>query len=332
MGAPDNKPTGQFTGDARESASSVDIRRRRRTRGVDREVGDLAGRQHGVLARSQLLVLGLSRSAVDRRIRAGRLRPLHRGVYAVGHTAIGREGWWMAAVLAAGPGAVLSHRSAAALWGIRRNGPEGAEVTVARPTRSSRRIRRHVADLPDDERTERRGIPVTTAARTVWDLAAASPPEAVEADLRQLEYLRLYDRTPLAALGERYPGRRGARRVRRALSKVRKAPAGRVRSPLEQRFLSFLDRYRLPRPQLNAWIDLPGRMVQVDCLWPAQRQVVELDGWRGHSTGTAFREDRARDRRLRVAGYEVARLTWSQLDDEPAAIAGDLRALLYKRT
>jgi len=238
----------------------------------------------------------------------------------------------MAAVLAAGPGAVLSHRSAAALWGIRRTAPERIEVTVPGPTRSCDRIHRHVVRLPADERDEGWGIPVTTAARTVWDLAASSPPEAVEADLRQLEYLRLYDRTSLAALRERYPRRRGARRVHRALERVREDPAGRVRFPLEERFLPFLDRHDLPRPQLNAWVALPDRRVQVDCLWPAQRQIVELDGWDGHSTRSAFRDDRGRDRRLRVAGYGVTRLAWPQMDDEPADIARDLRALLYKRT
>jgi very-short-patch-repair endonuclease len=238
----------------------------------------------------------------------------------------------MAAVLAAGPGAVLSHRSAAALWGIRRNAPERIAVTVPGPTTSSPRIRRHVALLPDDERTEHLGIPVTTAARTVWDLAADSPPEKVEADLRELEYRRLYDRTSLAALVDRYPDRRGVVRVRAALARVREAPQGRTVSPLEEVFLPFLDRHRLLRPQLNAWVVLPGRRYRVDCLWPDQRQIVELDGWEGHSTRSAVRDDRTRDRRLRVAGYGVTRLTWAQLDDEPTEVAADLRFLLYKRT
>lgn len=311
-----------------ESASSVDMRRLTRTHTVEVEIAALAGRQHGVVGRGQLLGLGLSPSGVDRRLRAGRLHRVHRGVYAVGHTVLGREGRWMAAVLAAGPRAVLSHRSAAALWGIRGNDPVAVHVTVPGPSRSSRTIRRHLTVLSTDERDERWRISVTTAARTVWDLAADSRPEQVEADLRELEYLRLYDRVALFHLADRYPGHRGAGRVRHALARLRESPCGRLASRLERRFLPFLDRHRLPRPLLNAWIDLPGERLLVDCLWPAVRQVVELDGWEGHSTRTAFREDRTRDRRLRVAGYGVTRIAWSQLDDEPTEIARDLSTLL----
>src|SRR5262249_52911055 len=124
-----------------------------------------------------------------------------------------------------------------------------------------------------------------------------------------------------------YPGRRGVRKARLALARLAEKPAGRVRSPLEEVFVPFLRRHHLPRPHLNAWLEVGGRRYQVDCLWP-DRQVVELDGWEGHGTRSAFRDDRARDRRLRVAGYSVTRLTWTQLEDEPTAVAADLRALL----
>ena len=312
----------------RESAPTRRIAGPQRPRGPDAAIAELAGAQHGVVARRQLIELGLGEDAIDHRLRRGRLHRLHRGVYAVGHRAVGRMGWWMAAALAGGPDAVLSHRSAAALWGIRRSAPDAAEITVPGPTRSSPRIRRHRAEVADDERGMRWGISVTTAARTVWDLAATSAPEQVEVDLRQLEFLHLHDRTPLTEILDRYPGRRGARRVRVALDRLRTTPAGRTASPLEERFLSFLDRHDLPRPRLNAWIDLPDRRIQVDCLWPAQRQVIELDGWEGHGTRSAFRDDRARDRHLRVAGYGVTRLALAQLEDEPTAIAADLRLLL----
>ncbi|MET0559813.1 MAG: DUF559 domain-containing protein [Solirubrobacterales bacterium] len=158
-------------------------------------------------------------------------------------------------------------------------------------------------------------------------MAAISAPEAVETMLREAEFRRLYDRLSLHDLLARYPRRPGAKAVRSALSRVHEAP-GQIRSRLEERFLPFLDRYRLPRPRLNVWLELGGERVQVDGLWPKARQIVELDGWEGHGTRSAFRDDRARDRRLRVAGYGVTRIAWSELDDEPEVIAADLCALL----
>jgi very-short-patch-repair endonuclease len=186
--------------------------------------------------------------------------------------------------------------------------------------------------LPTNEVTVEDGIPVTTVPRTIIDLAAVASVDVVENALRESEYLRLYDMLSLQDLVARYPGRRGMRKVRTALDRLREEPGGRQRSPLEERFVPFLRRHDLPIPRLNAWIEVGGRRYQVDCLWPQTTQIVELDGWEGHGTRSAFREDRARDRRLRVAGYTVTRLTWSQLVDEPTAIAADLRALLVKAT
>jgi very-short-patch-repair endonuclease len=233
----------------------------------------------------------------------------------------------MAAVLASGPGAVLSHRSAAALWGIRSNASSSIEVTVPRRSDFRGRIRRHSASLPADEMTIYEGIPVTTVPRTIFDLATVSSEQGVEAALRESEYLQLYDRLSLPHLLERYPGHRGNRVIRTCLTRRAETP-GRIRSRLEERFLPFLRRHRLPAPRLNAWIEAGGRSFQVDCLWADWKQVVELDGYQGHGTRIAFREDRARDRALQVAGYSVTRIAWNQLDDEPAAIAADLRTLL----
>ena len=272
--------------------------------------------------------LGLSEEAIEGRIRTGRLHRLQAGVYAVGHRAIGREGRWLAAVLVSGPEAVLSHFSAAALLGIQPNSRSRIDVTVAHRSRSSATIRRHVATLPADERTVVDGIPVTAAPRTVFDLAATSSADRVESAIRQVEYLRLYDRLSLLDLVERYPGRRGVRRVREALARIEALPVGRTRSRLEERFLPFLRRYDLPRPRLNDWITVGEERFQVDCHWYGTGQVVELDSWEGHGTRSAFREDRARDRVLRTAGYAVTRISWAQLDDEPEAIASDLRKLL----
>jgi very-short-patch-repair endonuclease len=182
--------------------------------------------------------------------------------------------------------------------------------------------------LPGDEMTVHEGIPVTSAPRTAFDLAATSSVDQVESAIRQVEYLRLHDRLSLLDLVERYPGRRGVQRVRTALTRIEALPAGRTRSPLEERFLPFLRRHGLPRPRLNEWITVGARRFQVDCHWPGTGLVVELDSWEAHGTRSAFRGDRARDRILRVAGYTVTRISWAQLDDEPEAVAADLRQLL----
>jgi very-short-patch-repair endonuclease len=237
----------------------------------------------------------------------------------------------MAAVLASGPDAVLSHWSAAALWLIRPNSRSIIDVTAPQKSRSWAGIRRHHKALPADERTTKEGIPVTTVPRTIFDLAATEPADVVENLLREMEFLELRDALSLWDLVERYPGRRGVRRVRLALDRLREEPEGRKRSPLEMRFAPFLRRHRLPLPRSNDWILAGGKRFQVDCHWPGTDQIVELDGWQGHKTKSAFRDDRARDRALSVAGYNVTRLTWNQLDDEPEAVAADLRALLRRR-
>jgi hypothetical protein len=235
----------------------------------------------------------------------------------------------MAAVLASGPEAALSHWSAAALWMIRPNSRSVIDVTIPHRSRSSKGIKRHVSRVPADERTIKEGVPVTSVPRTTFDLAATEDVDTVVAMLREAEYRELWDRLSLWDLLERYPGKRGSRKVRAALERIKEEPSGRKRSKLEERFSPFLRQWHLPLPRYNDWIVLPGgRRYQVDCHWPATNQIVELDGWQGHKGRVAFREDRARDRRLKVAGYSVTHLTWNQLDDEPAAIAADLRTLL----
>lgn len=313
-----------------ESASALPQQGFSRTRGDDREIAELAARQHGVAGRRQLVALGFTGEAIEGRIRTGRLHRLHAGVYAVGHRAIGREGRWLAAVLASGPTAVLSHFSAAALWGIQSSSRSRTDVTVPHRSRSSTSITRHVSALSADERTIVEGIAVTTVPRTIFDLAATSSTDRVESAIRQAEYRQLHDRLSLLDMIRRYPRRRGVRRLRAALARIERLPSGRTRSPLEERFLRFLRRYGLPRPRLNDWIVAGERRFQVDCHWPGTGQVVELDSWEAHGTRSAFREDRARDRILRVVGYEVTRISSAQLDDEPEAVASDLRRLLIR--
>lgn len=319
-----------------ESVSATDICGPRRTRRIEEGIARLAEEQHGVVARRQLVDIGLSERAVEHRIAVGRLYQVERGVYTVGHSQVPQRGRWMAAVLASGRGAVLSHQSAASLWGIRAPSGGAVDVTVAHRSTSSNRIRRHLGVLPADEVTAHEGIAVTTPPRTIFDLAATSSLDRLEHDIRQAEYLRLHDRLSLLDLVERYPGRRGLRRVQMALVRLEALPVGRTRSRLEERFLPFLRRHGLPRPRLNDWIMVGEERFQVDCHWSGTGQVVELDSWEAHGTRSSFREDRARDRILRTAGYDVTRIAWAQLDDEPDAIASDLRKLLsassqYKR-
>jgi very-short-patch-repair endonuclease len=302
------------------------------TRALDVWIADLAQAQHGIVARRQLFSLGLEKEAIEVRLRAGRLHRLHPGVYAVGHKVLSLEARWMAAVLFCGSGAVLSHRTAAVLWGLRGASSRAIEVTTGSKSRSRSGIHRHYAVLPADEVTVERHIPVTTVPRTLFDFAAVASMDEVEHALRESEYLRLHDRLSLWDLLARYPGRQGSRTIRECLARRAETP-GHSRSWLEERFLPFLRQHRLPQPQLNSWVEVGERSFEVDCLWPAPRVVVELDGFAAHGTRVAFREDRARDRRLRVAGYGVTRIAPEQLDEEPLAIAADLTALLgrYKR-
>lgn len=302
-----------------------------RTRGLDTRIAELAERQHGVVARGQLVALGLGPDRIGRRMRAGRLRRLHYGVYAVGHKVISREGRWLAAVLAGGPNAVLSNWSAAALWGIRGN--RGGPIDIASPSKTKSRgaIRRHSMLLPADEITVHDGIPVTTVPRTIFDLAAVASPQTVESALRQSEFLRLYDPLSLRDLIGRYPGHRGNCAARAALARLGES-SGETEEGLEERFLAFLDEYRLLRPDFNVWLEVQGHRYKVDCLWPAQRLIAELDSWQAHGTSSSFQSDKARDRRLLRAGYRTTRITGHQLDHEAKLLAADLQDMLkYKR-
>lgn len=301
-----------------------------RSEGIDRLISSLAGDQHGVVGRRQLLDRGVGRHAIDHRISRGRLHLLHRGLYAVGHRAVSRDGMWLAAVFAAGPDAVLSHRDAAALWGIRPSNRAGVDVTVPRHGRSRRGIRIHAAPLPEDEITEEQGIPVTTPARTIFDLAPILSRRDTERALEQSEIRQLWDHTPLSALIDRPPRRNGAPVVR-AILKSRATEAGITRSELEELFLAFITRAALPRPERNVHIEAAGRLVEVDTLWRGARLAAELDGRAAHGSWEAWERDRARDLALAAAGWEVVRVTWRRLHDRPAELAAELRSLLDRR-
>jgi Transcriptional regulator, AbiEi antitoxin len=207
---------------------------KRTATGLDHAIAALARRQHGVVSRRQLLAHGFGRHAIDHRLATGRLHPIHRGVFAVGHRVVSRDGRLMAAVLVAGD-AVVSHRSAAGLLGILRVERRPAEITVPRRLRARHGINAHEGRLLPDEITTRHGIPVTTAARTLLDPAAVVPPHVLERAATEAEIQRLTSPTSLAELAARYPTRTGTRATR---TLVRRRDIGRsiTRHELELRF------------------------------------------------------------------------------------------------
>lgn len=292
---------------------------------LDRALAELARRQHGAVARRQLIALGISRHAIDRLIERGWLRVVHRGVYAIGHGSLTRKGHWMAAVLAAGPDAALSHRSAAALWRLGLMELAVVEVTIPRACRRRRGIVTHRAALGADEIAIVDGIPVTTVARTLLDLAGLLPRRQLERALHEADIQRLWDVTGLHALVDRYPTRNGTRSLRAILADH----AAISKHELERRFLAFLEGNRFPRPETNRLIPTAVRSYECDVVFDSARLIVELDGYETHGTRKQFEEDRARDRALTIAGWRVIRITWRQLCGDPRELARDLRALLH---
>jgi very-short-patch-repair endonuclease len=287
----------------------------------DRAIGALAEGQYGLVTRAQLSELGLDADAIDYRLELGRLRPVHRGVYTVGHRLLTQHGRWLAAVLACGEGAVLSHRAAAGLWGLRNE--TRLEVTAPRGRHARRRVRVHRIDLPPDETTTHHRIPTTTVPRTMLDLSAAVSRDELRSMMRQAETNRLTDPLTLADLMERYPRRPGIANARAVYDEAQRG-MGITKKELEHRFQSFLLNAALPVPQTNAWIE----GYEVDCVWREKRLIVELDSRAFHDTPQAFEADRLRDRTLSARGWRVIRITWRQLHDQPAEVEADLRKLL----
>jgi very-short-patch-repair endonuclease len=277
-----------------------------RQKGVnpDQIIARIAARQHGVISYEQLLWAGLSPSGISRRVAAGRLHRLHRGVYAVGHRRVSLEGRWMAAVLACGEGAALSHGSAAELWGLLPARRSVVDVTVSAPggRRSQRGIRLHRSPSLPSAMARRNGIAVTNPARTIRDLRRVAPSKDIETAIAQAEILRL----PIG-------------RHRGFLHEP-------TRSDLERVFLRLCRRNGIPKPEVNVRIG-PFRP---DFLWRDLRLIVETDGWETHGTRSAFEADRARDAELRVMGYTVLRFTYRQVIDDPTTVARTLRMALTK--
>jgi hypothetical protein len=292
----------------------------------DLALAKLAGRQWGVVSLAQLQAVGIGRSGVTRRVQAGRLRRVHRSVYAVGGAVLPREGRWLAAVMAAGPGAVLSHVSAAVHWNLLNYEPPRPEVTAPASRRGAPGIRLHRShSLDAQDTTNHGGIPTTTVHRTLLDIAAQVPQHHLERALAQAERLQLYDHKAIEAVIHRANGHRGTK----TLSKAIAADPQFTRGELEARMRKLVRDHGLPRPSFNVSLDAPDHPgLEVDCYFPTHRLVVETDGWDTHRTRQAFEDDRAKDAALLAAGYRVVRFTWRQLRYDPQTVADRLTAIL----
>ena len=266
---------------------------------MDGIIATIAARQFGVVARRQLLEAGVSRAAIAYRLADQRLHPVHDGVYAVGTPELRIEGRWLAAVMASGEGAVLSHRAGAALLGLRPAWRDRVEVSAARTVKFCRGVTTHrPRSLTDEERTTHLGIPVTTVSRTLADVADVVNARVLRAVLEQAQILRLDADPPVIR------GRRGAGRLAAALAELRPhVPT--TRSQLERRFLELCEEAGLPRPLVNTTIE----GMEVDFCWPAARLVVEADGWGVHGTHEAFKRDRRRSALLSMRGWTVTRFS-----------------------
>jgi very-short-patch-repair endonuclease len=294
--------------------------------GPDHAIAAIAEAQGGTIDRRQLLTLGLSARAIGRRVGAGSLHERHRGVYAVGHGLLGADGKRWAAVLACGPGAMISHASAAEAWDIRPSAAAVIHVTV--PNRSGHRrpgIRVHrPRELRADETTTLHGLPITTPARTLLDLAGAGlRGRRLEAALDRAELRCHVDWAEVARLLERYPRRRGAPALRTTLDRY--APGSlETASVLEEIVLEICDELAVPRPQVNRVIE--GR--RRDFYWPRWGLVVEADSYTWHRSPTALDEDRERDVELTLAGLDTLRFTYAQCTKRRNYVKNSIRRAL----
>jgi hypothetical protein len=279
-----------------------------------------------LLTSRQLIAIGVGRRTLDRWLASGRLHVVHRDVYLLGPQPLTKRGKWLAPVLALGPGTMLSHESAAALWGLARDqrkvhvtAPRGRQV---RPGRTG--IQLHRCKFQGDERVVREGIPVTTVARTLFDLAEGAPSHRLKSAWDEADRLHLLRLPEVAVVYERGRGRRRARKRIRPFLDTERRYVEDTASPLEDRFAAFCVAYRLPPPQTNVLVDGD----EVDALWPGARLIVELDSWEFHAHRQAFETDRDRDTEHLIAGYRTIRVTHRRLSAEPGHLAAQIHALL----
>ncbi len=286
------------------------------------ELWGLAREQHGVVARSQLLARGFSPKAIEHRIAIGRLHPLWRGVYAVGRPEVDQTGHWMAAVLSCGQGALLSHRSAAVLWGLM---PATAALEVVVPGNARRRrpgirVHRRSGLAPSNCRVVQ-GIPVTDPVSTLVDLASRVPEWRVERAINEADRLDLVDPEGLRAAIESLPPRPGMACIRRLLGCDALTDSG-----LERKFLALVRAAGLPQPRTQASVN----GYRVDFYWPDLALVVEADGWVYHRTAGEQANDHRRDQVHTAAGLTTLRFAEKQIRDEPKEVRRSLTAVVAR--
>jgi very-short-patch-repair endonuclease/predicted transcriptional regulator of viral defense system len=273
----------------------------------DAAVARRAARQWGVVSLDELRACGLTERAVSRRVGAGRLHPLYRGVYAVGHTNLRLEGHLLAAVKACGPAAVVSHYSAAALYGLVKWDDRYPEVTAPRAA-AHRGIRAHRSALQREDLWARKGIPATTPARTLVDLSSLLPYDPLRRAAREAQAQKLVTIAEIVKALDRAGRKRGTANLARIIAT---GPAP-TRSELEDAVLDLILAGGLQSPQVNQPITIQGQRVTPDFRWPTQRLVLEADGARWHDHKLASEDDRERQAILEAAGERVVRVTWDQ--------------------
>jgi very-short-patch-repair endonuclease len=292
-------------------------------------VAALAERQHGVVSRAQLRGIGMGEGAIDYAIASGRLFPLFRGTFGVGHSLVGSHGRMLAASLACGAETVISHGSAAFLLGLWESKP--GTLHVIAPKQAGRKIqgvrRHHVPPPSGGEVVEHELIPCTSPARTIVDLAGGVGEGSLRRTIEQAAVLRLLDVSEVDAilLG---PRRRGSRRLRRILEEWRRYPELRLRSRMEAKLLPLLSQAGLPIPGCNEMLRIGEQSFEIDFLWRRQHLVVETDGGQFHDNPQAQARDLARNRALAGAGFRVLRLRWEELRDRPEATIAKIQRLL----
>jgi very-short-patch-repair endonuclease len=271
----------------------------------------LASRQYGVVSRAQLVELGLDRGRIERALAAGRLLRIHRGVSAVGHRAPRREARWLAAVLACGEGAALSHRSAGALWQVLSY--DGMSEVTTQTHRRVPGVRIHESTHADT--AIHRRIPVTTPARTLADLAHTLDDRELTRAVREAQFRRLFHLPSMLAVLDHRP----SRQLRKLLAEL--TP---TQSHLEDRLLAICKRHDLPTPLTQRQVGA----TRVDFLWPDHRLIVETDGWEAHSTRGAFQHDRTITNHLQLAGYTLLRFTHADVAYRADHIAAQIAEAL----
>jgi hypothetical protein len=298
-----------------------------RQRTHDRVISATAARNHGVVSRAELLRQDVPATLIDDRVRSRQLVLLHRGVYALGHAELRPEGWWYAGVAAYGDHAALSHASAGVLWDIHDAALFPVHVSLAGRTAARRRrgLRAHRAPaLLPAELDVHKGIPVTSVARTILDLAATVRGRRLEQVVRRAARVRRFDLREQHDALERHRQARGAPELGRLLAALEGRGTDDFRSTMEIAFVQLCEDYGLPSPVVNGLV-LGER---VDFHWPGTKLVVETDGFEFHAMPTSFVNDRRRDQKLTLAGYTVVRFTWEQVTTDAAQTARTLSTLL----